>query len=149
MKMSKSVLVLPLILYVGLAGCASEPTRRGLEGRIAHTDATHTHGARCGHTRITHGDHNDYEHEGHFHALHLDHYDDHGSIAMNNNDRGTASASDDWITHAHSHGVGCGHPAVAHGDHTDYVHDGHFHAPHGDHYHDHGIGSEPEGNREN
>ena len=31
----------------------------------------------------------------------------------------------------------CGHPAVRHGDHVDYVHDGHRHAPHGEHYDEH------------
>jgi zinc transport system permease protein len=40
-------------------------------------------------------------------------------------------------THPHEHGEHCGHPAVAHGDHLDYVHDGHRHAAHGDHYDEH------------
>jgi zinc transport system permease protein len=39
--------------------------------------------------------------------------------------------------HRHEHGPGCGHEAVAHGDHVDYVHDGHRHAAHGAHYDDH------------
>ncbi len=39
--------------------------------------------------------------------------------------------------HAHVHGNDCGHPAVKHGDHVDYVHDGHRHAPHGEHYDEH------------
>jgi zinc transport system permease protein len=39
--------------------------------------------------------------------------------------------------HPHAHGPGCGHPAVAHGDHVDYVHDGHRHAAHGRHYDEH------------
>lgn len=39
--------------------------------------------------------------------------------------------------HAHEHGPGCGHEAVAHGDHVDYLHDGHRHAPHHDHYDEH------------
>lgn len=39
--------------------------------------------------------------------------------------------------HAHEHGPGCGHPAVEHGDHVDYLHDGHRHAPHGEHYDEH------------
>jgi zinc transport system permease protein len=39
--------------------------------------------------------------------------------------------------HAHEHGPDCGHPAVPHGDHLDYVHDGHRHAPHGRHYDEH------------
>lgn len=39
--------------------------------------------------------------------------------------------------HPHEHGPGCGHPAVPHGDHVDYVHGGHRHAPHGPHYDEH------------
>jgi zinc transport system permease protein len=39
--------------------------------------------------------------------------------------------------HDHRHGDDCGHPAVAHGDHVDYVHDGHRHAVHGSHYDEH------------
>lgn len=39
--------------------------------------------------------------------------------------------------HQHQHGHDCGHPAVVHGDHLDYVHDGHRHAPHGGHYDEH------------
>ena len=40
--------------------------------------------------------------------------------------------------HAHEHGPGCGHEAVAHGDHVDYLHDGHRHAAHEGHYDEHG-----------
>ena len=39
--------------------------------------------------------------------------------------------------HTHEHGPGCGHPAVEHGDHVDYIHDGHRHAVHGGHYDEH------------
>jgi zinc transport system permease protein len=39
--------------------------------------------------------------------------------------------------HVHEHGTDCGHPAVPHGDHVDYVHDGHRHAAHGSHYDEH------------
>jgi zinc transport system permease protein len=39
--------------------------------------------------------------------------------------------------HPHVHGEGCGHHAVPHGDHVDYVHSGHRHAPHDDHYDEH------------
>jgi len=39
--------------------------------------------------------------------------------------------------HLHEHGDDCGHPAVPHGDHIDYVHDGHRHAAHGAHYDEH------------
>jgi zinc transport system permease protein len=39
--------------------------------------------------------------------------------------------------HPHQHGADCGHVAVPHGDHVDYVHDGHRHAAHGRHYDEH------------
>lgn len=39
--------------------------------------------------------------------------------------------------HPHVHGPGCGHLAVPHDDHVDYVHGGHRHAPHGSHYDEH------------
>jgi hypothetical protein len=35
--------------------------------------------------------------------------------------------------HEHMHGQGCGHEAVQHGGHVDYIHDGHCHAAHEDH----------------
>lgn len=37
-------------------------------------------------------------------------------------------------THQHEHGPGCGHEAIPHGDHVDYLHAGHRHSQHGDHY---------------
>jgi zinc transport system permease protein len=39
--------------------------------------------------------------------------------------------------HPHEHGPGCGHEAVPHEDHTDYLHDEHRHAAHGAHYDEH------------
>jgi zinc transport system permease protein len=39
--------------------------------------------------------------------------------------------------HFHEHGADCGHEAVLHDDHVDYVHDGHRHAPHAGHYDEH------------
>jgi hypothetical protein len=36
--------------------------------------------------------------------------------------------------HAHTHAEGCGHATVAHGDHVDFLHDGHAHHGHDDHY---------------
>jgi zinc transport system permease protein len=43
--------------------------------------------------------------------------------------------------HDHEHGPECGHDAIPHGDHVDYVHDGHRHAAHQGHYDEHGAGS--------
>jgi hypothetical protein len=41
--------------------------------------------------------------------------------------------------HIHTHSADCGHMAVEHEEHIDYVHDGHLHFPHGEHYDDHVI----------
>lgn len=41
-------------------------------------------------------------------------------------------------SHPHHHGgPDCAHEVIEHGDHRDYVHDGHRHAVHGDHYDEH------------
>lgn len=39
--------------------------------------------------------------------------------------------------HPHRHGPDCGHRAIQHADHIDYVHDGERHAVHEDHYDEH------------
>ncbi len=41
--------------------------------------------------------------------------------------------------HEHEHGPNCGHPALEHMDHVDYLHDGHRHAPHQGHYDEHDL----------
>lgn len=38
----------------------------------------------------------------------------------------------------HICGPRCGHEAIEHDDHTDYIVDGRLHCPHGDHCDDHG-----------
>jgi hypothetical protein len=43
------------------------------------------------------------------------------------------------IGQEHEHGPGCGHTAVQHEGHTDYLQDGHLHHPHGDHVDEHVI----------
>jgi len=40
--------------------------------------------------------------------------------------------------HEHEHGPDCGHTAVRHGDHVDYLVGGHLHHSHGDHCDDYG-----------
>jgi hypothetical protein len=39
----------------------------------------------------------------------------------------------------HVHGPNCGHQAVPHGDHIDYLVEGHLHHPHEGHCDDHGV----------
>ncbi|MEL7472600.1 MAG: hypothetical protein AAGK04_04720 [Planctomycetota bacterium] len=52
--------------------------------------------------------------------------------------------------HDHQHGPGCGHTAIRHDDHVDYVHDGHLHHQHGGEVLEHSIpvsDANPEGCR--
>lgn len=42
-------------------------------------------------------------------------------------------------SHGHVHGADCGHRAVAHEDHVDYLHDGHLHAQHEGHADEHRL----------
>lgn len=104
-----------------------------------HADHDHTHGPGCGHTGIRHGDHVDYLHDGHLHHHAAGGAVEEHAVAVD----GTNPA--DCKPHScgahaagHVHGAGCGHEAVPHGDHTDYLVDGHLHHPHGDHCDDHG-----------
>ncbi|GAA3681247.1 metal ABC transporter permease [Yimella lutea] len=48
-------------------------------------------------------------------------------------------------THPHRHYDGCGHDAVLHADHVDYLHDGHHHAAHDDHWDEHAPTRETSG----
>ena len=60
------------------------------------------------------------------------------AVSEENPDRCTPAHSCDGHDDEHEHGPGCGHEEVQHGDHTDYLVDGHLHRPHGDHCDDHG-----------
>jgi hypothetical protein len=41
--------------------------------------------------------------------------------------------------HDHVHGAGCGHTAVRHGDHVDFLHDGHLHHAERGHVDEHAL----------
>jgi len=43
----------------------------------------------------------------------------------------------DHSDHDHVHGAGCGHHALQHDDHIDYLHDGHWHSEQAGHYDEH------------
>lgn len=106
-----------------------------------HPEHTHTHDAGCGHVGIRHEDHVDYLHDGHLH-----HQDESGRyvehvLPVNDMNPATCTPNHSCGGHsdAHQHGPGCGHEVVPHGDHTDYLVDGHLHHPHRDHCDDHGA----------
>ncbi len=104
-----------------------------------HQNHNHEHGKNCGHIAIQHGDHIDYIHEGHLHHLHEGHYDECLiEVSTINPDTCTQGHTCSGHEVSHVHGVNCGHPQVPHGDHIDYLVDGHLHHYHNGHCDNHG-----------
>ena len=97
-------------------------------------DHTHQHGPDCGHTAIRHDGHVDYIHDGHLHHMHGDRVDEH-VIAVSATNPAQCTPQ---VHCSHTHGPNCGHEAIPHGDHVDYLVAGRLHHPHGDHRDDHG-----------
>lgn len=100
-----------------------------------HHHHDHVHGQGCGHTAIQHGEHVDYLHDGHLHHAHDGHYDEH---SLDVNEQNPDACNSAHCCGGHVHGEGCGHEAIPHGDHIDYIVDGRLHHQHGDHCDDHG-----------
>ena len=108
---------------------------------MAHTHEghTHKHGPNCGHAGILHDGHVDYLHDGHLHHVQGDKVEEHAlAVSATNPAQCTPKHSCKGHDKTHKHGPSCGHPAIPHGDHVDYLVDGHLHHPHGDHCDDHG-----------
>ena len=104
-----------------------------------HAGHEHEHAKGWGHTVVQHGDHQDFLHDGCLHHVHGDHVDEHRlEVGKSNPDDCTPDHACDAHDAAHSHGPSCGHEEVPHGDHSDYLVDGHLHHAHGDHCDDHG-----------
>jgi len=99
----------------------------------------HVHGPECGHTAVFHAGHVDYLHGGRLlhegpRGLELHEL----PIGPSNPDGCAGGHACDAHLEGHAHGPGCGHEAVPHGGHVDYVVDGHLHHPHRGHCDDHG-----------
>jgi hypothetical protein len=105
------------------------------EHRPHEGEHEHEHGRECGHVAVRHGDHVDYLHDGHLHHPHDDHVDEH-TIAVDAANPDECNQAVDCAPHRHE--PGCGHEAVPHGAHTDYLVDGRLHHPHERHCDDHG-----------
>ncbi len=105
-----------------------------------HEHHDHVHGPSCGHTGVVHGNHVDYLHDGQLHhQTDADQVEEHLiEISATNPDQCTAGHACSGHAAGHVHGPGCGHEPVPHGDHVDYLVDGHLHHQHGDHCDDHG-----------
>jgi hypothetical protein len=103
-----------------------------------HEDHSHDHGSGCGHTAVRHDGHTDYLHDGCLHHPHGDHVDEHRFAVDQQNPADCTPGFRDGHEAAHRHGPGCGHEAVPHGEHVDYLVDGQLHHPHADHCDNHG-----------
>ena len=105
-----------------------------------HDRHDHQHKEGCGHRTVDHDGHRDYVHDGHLHYVHGDHCDEH-AIAVSAKNPDGCTTDHDCRTHPpeHRHGPGCGHEAIPHGDHVDYVVRDHLHHPHDGHCDDHGA----------
>src|SRR5262245_28686245 len=95
-----------------------------------HANHAHTHGNDCGHKRIAHEGHEDFLHDGHLHHVRGDKIEEH-VIAINSKNPGACTPDHGCEGHdeEHMHGPRCGHDAVPHGDHVDYLVEGHLHHP--------------------
>jgi hypothetical protein len=105
-----------------------------------HKEHGHTHGASCGHKTLLHEGHTDYLHDGHLHSVHGTHVDEH-RLGVTSGNPAACTPTHACGAHdpTHTHAAGCGHEAVPHGDHTDYLVAGHLHHPHTGHCDDHGA----------
>jgi hypothetical protein len=104
-----------------------------------HANHDHQHGPGCGHVGVVHDGHVDYLHDGHLHHMGAGGVEEH-HIAVDATNPAACTSGHRCGGHvgSHQHGPGCGHEAVPHGDHVDYLVDGHLHHPHGGHCDDHG-----------
>ncbi|MDC0713202.1 hypothetical protein POL68_32370 [Stigmatella sp. ncwal1] len=109
------------------------------KGSRHHDAHEHQHAGGCGHTAIHHGDHVDYLHEGHLHRKAGPQYQEcRIEAGAMNLDQCTPHHQCSDHVKDHLHGPSCGHEAVPHGEHVDYLVGGHLHHPHGSHCDDHG-----------
>ncbi|MCF8998616.1 hypothetical protein [Acinetobacter nectaris] len=99
-------------------------------------EKNHVHGESCGHTAIKHEDHVDYLVNGH---LQSDSKEEH-KISVDGKNPAECTQGHECSGHekGHVHGPDCGHEAVPHGDHIDYLVDGHLHHQHDGHCDNHG-----------
>ncbi len=102
-----------------------------------HSHPEHKHGPDCGHTAVKHNGHVDYIHDGHLHHPHEDHCDEHVIEVSEANPSECKQSSNGCGEHVH--GPDCGHEAIPHGDHVDYLVNGELHHVHDGHCDSHGF----------
>src|SRR5690242_11359813 len=109
-------------------------------GTKEHDAHSHKHGSNCGHFAVQHDGHTDYLHDGSLHHTSGGQVEEH-RISVSATNPSACTPAHDCGAHekSHVHGAGCGHEAVPHGDHTDYLVSGHLHHSCRDHCDDHGT----------
>lgn len=105
-----------------------------------HPNHSHVHSKDCGHTAILHDGHTDYLHDGHLHHMRADGVVEEHVLPVTTTNPDACAPLPAGVGHdaGHRHGPNCGHAAVPHGDHVDYLVDGRLHHPHQNHCDDHG-----------
>jgi hypothetical protein len=103
------------------------------------SDPEHVHGPGCGHVAVVHDGHIDFAQDGRLIHPHGDHVHEH-VLPVDAEHPARCGTGHECTGHGegHVHGPGCGHEAIPHGDHVDYLVAGHLHAPCASHCDDHG-----------
>jgi hypothetical protein len=92
------------------------------------------------HTAVKHRGHTDYLENGHLLHREGGKVEEHTiEVDVQHPDRCTGDHEIGGHPKGHVHGPNCGHEVVPHGDHVDYLVNGHLHHPHGNHCDDHGV----------
>lgn len=106
-----------------------------------HENHAHIHGVNCGHIAVQHGNHVDFLHDGHLHHQTTAGFVEEHTLDVNDTNPASCTSGHDCSGHdaAHVHGPNCGHEAVPHGDHIDYLVDDHLHHQHNGHCDNHGV----------
>jgi len=126
-------------VYIDVQNLSVKESSMSTDHKI-HEAHSHVHGPNCGHPAVEHDGHVDYLHDGHLHHMDRDHVCEH-QVTVGANNPAKCTPQHDCGAHekGHKHGPNCGHEAVPHGDHVDYLVSGHLHHPHGEHCDDHGV----------
>jgi hypothetical protein len=96
-----------------------------------HPNHSHQHGPNCGHTAV--------RHDGMTAICTMCTEITSTSTSSRSTSANPAQCTPQTRCPGHTHGPACGHEAIPHGDHVDYLVNGRLHRPHGDHCDDHGA----------
>lgn len=82
-----TIVLLAIALFLVAASYSALHDRIARRRHLEAERHEHEHGASCGHPTVEHDDHVDYLHDGHRHAPHQGHYDEHDPLKTNDDMR--------------------------------------------------------------